>query len=232
VSDNITTVAASSKQLAASIAEVAKMTQEAYTIVSDAVKASDNSKKTIEDLSKQSNEIGKVITVISEIASQTNLLALNATIEAARAGEAGKGFSVVANEVKELAHQTSTATDDIQRKISDIQGSTSKSITAITSISSIISRINQIASVIASSVEEQQATTTDMAEFLDKAHIEALNISKDVEEVSDVVDQTFDSSSKTITSSEKVGGLANHLSEIVSAFRVDEEERVEEAQAA
>ena len=68
-------------------------------------------------LNTSSEQIGKVVKLIPTIAQQTNLLALNATIEAARAGEAGKGFAVVANEVKELAKQTTTATDEIASQI-------------------------------------------------------------------------------------------------------------------
>jgi methyl-accepting chemotaxis protein len=71
-------------------------------------------------------EISKVTETITEISEQTNLLALNATIEAARAGEAGKGFAVVANEIKELAKQTSDATQEIKRKIESVQASTTQ----------------------------------------------------------------------------------------------------------
>lgn len=70
------------------------------------------------------DEIGEVVTVIQEIAEQTNLLALNATIESARAGEAGKGFAVVAGEVKVLATQTATATEDIRNRVAGIRVST------------------------------------------------------------------------------------------------------------
>jgi methyl-accepting chemotaxis protein len=110
-----------------------------------------------------------VIKVITSIAQQTNLLALNATIEAARAGEAGKGFAVVANEVKELAKETAKATEDISQKIEAIQSDTRSAVQAIAEISSIISKINDYQNTIASAVEEQTATTNEIARNVTEA---------------------------------------------------------------
>ena len=75
----------------------------------------------INALSMHARSIGDIATTITRIASQTNLLALNAAVEAARAGEQGRGFAVVAQEVKMLANQTATATQDISNTIKVIQ---------------------------------------------------------------------------------------------------------------
>lgn len=70
-----------------------------------------------------SNDIGRIVDTINSIAEQTNLLALNATIEAARAGEYGRGFSVVAQEIRKLANQTTTATQEISKTLEKIESS-------------------------------------------------------------------------------------------------------------
>src|SRR5271168_2667531 len=124
VSQNLQTIATGAEEMGISIKEIAKNATEAAKVATSAVRVAEATTTTVTKLGESSTEIGQVIKVITSIAQQTNLLALNATIEAARAGEAGKGFAVVANEVKELAKETATATEDISRKIEAIQGET------------------------------------------------------------------------------------------------------------
>src|SRR3954451_2927057 len=107
-------------------------------------------------------EIGKVTETITEISSQTNLLALNAAIEAARAGSAGKGFAVVANEIKELAQQTATATEDIKGRIGGVQSSAATGIGEIERVSQVIREVSDIVASIAAAIEEQSTVTRDI----------------------------------------------------------------------
>lgn len=91
-------------------------------------KASETVASVVSEMHTETGKISMITDTINQIASQTNLLALNAAIEAARAGEAGKGFSVVAEEIRKLAEQSTSATGQIQGLIEGIKNKASAAV--------------------------------------------------------------------------------------------------------
>jgi uncharacterized protein YoxC len=178
----IDSVATAVTEMSATIREISETAGRATQI---AMRASDTARKTdqvVAVLSNSAKDIGAVVEMIKGIASQTNLLALNATIEAASAGDAGKGFAVVSNEVKELAKQSAQATEEIRKKIEDIQFTTSEATMAIAEIVSVIEEINQSNIVIATAVEEQSATTNEITRSMNQAAQAAKTVTNNVQE--------------------------------------------------
>lgn len=129
---------------------------ESSNIAKQAVDSANNANATVEELSETAAKIGSVLELINEITAQINLLALNATIEAARAGEAGKGFAVVASEVKNLASQTSKATEEISEIINTMQGKTMGTVDAMKEITKIIAKISDITGIVVKGVNEEE----------------------------------------------------------------------------
>ncbi|MCU0552267.1 MAG: methyl-accepting chemotaxis protein [Leptolyngbya sp. Prado105] len=220
VSQNAATVATAIEEMNVSIREIARNAAEGAQVATDAVKTSDQTNVTITKLGQSSIEIGKVIKVITSIAQQTNLLALNATIEAARAGDAGRGFAVVANEVKELAKQTATATEDISQRIEAIQTDTRGAVDAITQITEVINQINDIQNTIASSVEEQTATTNEISRNVAEAAKGSSDIAKNIGVVAENAQTTTTGASNTAKAATELSQMAVNLQTIVSQFQV------------
>jgi methyl-accepting chemotaxis protein len=217
-SANVQTVASATEQLVASIQEIGSQVTQSSKIAGDAVEEAKRTDSTVQALAASAQKIGDVVRLIQDIASQTNLLALNATIEAARAGEAGKGFAVVASEVKALANQTSRATDDIATQVGEVQDATQSAVGAIEAIRSKIGELSQIASMIASAVEEQGAATQEIARNVQQAARGTQEVSTNITAVKEAATQTGAAAEQVLGSSAQLSEEANQLSREVGDF--------------
>lgn len=160
---NLSHVAFATEQMTSTIGEIAQNSEKARSITGEATHQAARITDQINQLGAAAREIGKITETITEISSQTNLLALNATIEAARAGSAGKGFAVVATEIKALAQQTASATEDIKGRIAGVQSATAGGVAEIAKISQVITEVSSIVDSIAAAIEEQSVATRDIA---------------------------------------------------------------------
>ncbi|MGY3692976.1 methyl-accepting chemotaxis protein [Bradyrhizobium sp. USDA 3240] len=136
----------------------------ASQLADDAAAAAREATANVDRLRESSAAIGNVVNLIAQIARQTTLLALNSTIEAARAGAAGKGFAVVATEVKALAVQTQSATEEITRKIEALQKDATGSADAVHRISLAIEKIRPVFENVNGAVAEQNQITGEMGQ--------------------------------------------------------------------
>ncbi len=223
VSKNVQTVAAGSEQMGASIKEISKNSTDAAKVVTEAVQFAKTTNEIVSRLGESSAEIGEVIKVINSIAEQTNLLALNATIEAARAGEAGKGFAVVANEVKELAKETSKATENISLKIETIQSDTKEAVLAIEEISNVIHQVNDFSNTIASAVEEQSVTTQEIGRNVSEAARGTGEIAENISGVAEAAQSTDQGANKTQSSLKHLNKIATQLNDFVSKYKLEQD---------
>lgn len=209
---NVSSMASASEEMTSTINEIAQNAQKANETTANAVESVNQASTQVGDLANASQEINQIISVIMDIAEQTKLLALNATIEAARAGEAGKGFAVVANEVKDLARQTNEATEDIKRRVTGMQDSTSSTVEGINNISEVIQEVNNIVSTIAAAVEEQNVTMKENAQNVAQVSEGIQEVTRSVAEANEGVNEISKSIADVAGGADTVARNANEAS--------------------
>ncbi len=231
---NLSSVASATEEMSATIGEIASNSEKARLISDEAGTQAVSVSAIMKQLGQAAVDIGKVTETITGISSQTNLLALNATIEAARAGAAGKGSAVVANEIKELAKQTSAATEDIKTKIAGMQASTGSAITDIEKITAIINEVGHIVSGIATAIEEQSTVTRDVADNVAQASAGvreanervaqtaavSKSMAKDLAEVDAAAGDIRTGGDQINSSATELSKLSEHLKNLVGQFKV------------
>lgn len=217
-STNVKAVAAAAEELAASIEEISRQVSKTNTIVNSAAEAAQLTNGRVTRLADAAQKIGDVVALIQDIAEQTNLLALNTSIEAARAGEMGKGFAVVATEVKSLANQTASATEEISTQIREIQDSTKDAVAAIEQIAGTMTEVTQYTTSIASAVEEQGAATAEISQSVTQAATGTEQVAGSINTVTSAADETNQSANKVLVASQDMAEQAKTLRSTVDKF--------------
>lgn len=215
---NVQSVASAVTELVASVDEISRQIHQSADVARAAVDKVGHTNQAMDTLVEAARRIGDVTGFIHKIAAQTNLLALNATIEAARAAEAGKGFAVVAGEVKSLASQTATATEDIRQQIQNMQTATSDVAQSIHAVGEMISVISENIHAVASAAGEQGAVTEEISRSLQLAAGKTVDVSDNISGVTRVSGETGRMADDVLHASQDLSVQASTLENEVRNF--------------
>ncbi len=217
-SSGATAAAAASDEFAMSIGEISRQAATSAELARQASESADLADVKMSTLSDSAAQVGQIVELIQSIARRTNLLALNASIEAARGGEAGRGFAVVASEVKELAAQTSRATEEVAGQIRAMQDSTHDSVKALRQIGEQVEQLETTAISIASAVDQQSVAGQDLARSIDLAARSSGEVSASITKVRETALATGAAASQVLGSATDLEGQAATLRNQVDSF--------------
>lgn len=215
---NVDSVASASDELAHSIDELATRTQNARELTNKTVTESQSARLNVKQLLEAVGQIVPITGLIQAIAKQTNLLALNATIEAARAGNAGKGFAVVAAEVKSLAHQTASATEEINRKIAAVNASCEIVAGIIEHVVGAIGDLGQGTTEMAAAIGQQASATQEISVNVQQAAETSRSIADSIVELDLKTRENDEASGQALAGAKRLLGQAASLQQQVDKF--------------
>jgi methyl-accepting chemotaxis protein len=214
--ENVQMIASATEEMTTAVQEIRQQVGITDAATQQVIAEVSRSGDSIQQLAQSVAKIGEVVQLINTISNQTNLLALNATIEAARAGDAGKGFAVVASEVKNLAMQTAKATEDITQLLESIQTGTANSVASMQNVRQAIQKVSEVTATVAGAVEEQTATTQEIARNIQQASFGSQTVNKIITTVTEAAANTNDSCNLVRQSADRVRQTGQTLDKILA----------------
>ena len=211
----ITTITDAAEKAAASAQEAYNLSQKYADVAGESSADMKEMVEAMNRINETSKKIGNIISEIESIASQTNLLSLNASIEAARAGEAGRGFSVVADQIRQLAEQSSKSAVDtralIEGTMQEVENGNQVAGRAAASIEIVVDGIRTVAlsSKDVSIVSKSQAVTMKEAEI-------------GVNQISDVIQTNAALAEESSATSQELSAQAATLDSLIAKFKLPE----------